>query len=55
VHVSGSEGEAKLWLVPDVEIAINHGLSSSQVSEILQVVKVKRDELFESWRRHFAD
>jgi hypothetical protein len=55
VHVSSSEGEAKFWLVPTVQIARNHGLSESQLSELMHLVEEKRDEILDAWRRHFAD
>ena len=43
VHVSGAEGEVKFWLVPDVEVAMNHGLSRRRLSELAHVVQEKRD------------
>lgn len=55
VHVSSPEGELKVWLIPEVKIALNHGLSKDQLSELIQVVKEKRDELFDAWRIHFTD
>ncbi len=53
--MSSSEGEVKFWLVPDVQIARNHGLSEIQLSDLKHVVEEKRDEILEAWRRHFTD
>jgi hypothetical protein len=54
VHVYCSDGEAKFWLEPAVELARNHGLSPVQVSELKSVVEEKRNELLNAWRTHFA-
>jgi hypothetical protein len=54
VHVSGAEGEVKFWLVPDVRVAMNHGLSERRVSELKRVVEEKRDGILDAWHSHFA-
>lgn len=54
VHVYCSDGEAKFWLEPVVELARNHGLSPVQVAELKSVVEEKRNELLNAWRAHFA-
>jgi hypothetical protein len=53
VHVHCSDGEVKIWLEPGVQIAYNHGLTPGQVSELLRVVRERRDEIIERWRSHF--
>ncbi len=54
VHVVCSDGEAKFWLEPGVELARNHGLSPVQVAELKSMVEEKRDELCNAWRAHFT-
>lgn len=54
VHVCCSEGEAKFWLEPFVELARNHGLTPVQVTELKSVVEEKRNELINAWRAHFG-
>lgn len=54
VHVPGTEGEAKFWLVPDVGVAMSHGLSERRVSELRRVVEERRDEILDAWRKHFT-
>ncbi|MEI8139941.1 MAG: DUF4160 domain-containing protein [bacterium] len=54
VHVYCSDGEAKYWLEPTVELARNHGLSPVQVTELKSIVEEKRNELLNAWRTHFA-
>ena len=54
MHVACTDGEIKLWLEPEVEVARNHGLSSEQLTELLRVVEERRDEIIERWRNHFS-
>jgi hypothetical protein len=54
VHVYCADGEAKFWLSPDVSLARNHGLKSSQISELGKVVEEHRDEITSAWREHFG-
>ncbi|NWG14662.1 MAG: DUF4160 domain-containing protein [Acidobacteria bacterium] len=54
IHVSGSNGEAKFWLEPAPGLARNYRLSETQIAELLAVVKERRDEFLDTWRRHFA-
>jgi len=53
VHVQCEDGEAKFWLEPDVELAKNYGLSAVQISEIVKVLKERKDEISSKWREHF--
>ena len=53
VHATCSDGEAKIWLEPEVQVASNHGLTAGQVNELLRVARERRDEIIERWRSHF--
>jgi hypothetical protein len=53
VHVSSSDGEAKFWIAPEVELAYNHGLSERQIQELKRVVEEHRHEIQDTWDRHF--
>lgn len=53
VHVFGPDGEVKIWLEPEVNVARNHVLSSEQLNELLRVVKERRDEILERWHSRF--
>ena len=55
VHVLSENGEAKLWIEPKVELAMQHGLKDHEVSEIIRVTEEKADEIRESWNSHFPD
>ena len=54
VHVYCSDGEAKFWLEPEVALANNHGIRSSELSTIERVVRERRDEIATAWRTHFG-
>ena len=53
VHVYCSDGEAKFWLEPEIELARNHGLSRKQIKIIEKIVEERQDEIRNSWQRHF--
>ena len=54
VHVSHPDGEAKLWLSPDVELANQAGLAEHVVSEAKQLVINHLQEIVDAWNKHFA-
>ena len=45
IHVAHTDGEAKFWLKPSIELAINQGLNSKQISEALMLVKNHEKEI----------
>jgi hypothetical protein len=53
IHVSGSSGEAKIWLEPDIELARSHGLSPRLVSRALALVREHEVEIRDAWNEHF--
>jgi len=53
VHVYCADGEAKLWLLPKVAVAGNHGLSQAQLNEVAGIVKDRKDEIAEAWHKYF--
>lgn len=54
IHVVHADGEAKIWIEPRIEVEKSHGLSSKQVSEILQLVIEHENEIRKSWSNHFG-
>ena len=55
VHVTHSDVEAKFWLEPAIEIAVNQGLSPKQVSEAFALVQSHREEIIDERRTHFRN
>jgi Domain of unknown function (DUF4160) len=53
VHVICTDGEAKYWLEPDLELANNHRLSRLQLKEIEHLIEEHYNEIKNSWREHF--
>lgn len=54
VHVVCSDGEAKYWLEPDIELAKNYKLSRAQLEEIEQLIEDHGDEIKRAWKKHFG-
>lgn len=54
VHVQSSEGEAKFWLEPAIELAHNCGLSERQLRSVKALIETHEDDIRSSWARHFG-
>ena len=53
VHVYSSNGEAKFWLEPVIALANSHGLTEKQLKEMKKIVEERKNEITESWEKHF--
>ena len=53
VHIISPDGEAKFWLDPKIELAVNKGLGSTELNELQKIVEERQNEIREHWRRHF--
>jgi hypothetical protein len=54
VHVVSSEGEAKFWLEPAIELAQNWGLTPSHLALAKQLIEARSDEVRAAWQQHFS-
>ena len=54
VHVAHPDGEAKFWLEPSVQLAVNIGLSPVQLKQAQTVVEAHIREIEDAWHRHFG-
>ena len=54
VHVAHPDGEAKFWLTPSIQLAVNVGLTQVQVRQAPAVVEAHIDEVKDAWQRHFG-
>ena len=54
VHVAHPDGEAKFWLTPDVHLAVNVGLSATQLRQAQSSVETHLKEIQHAWQRHFG-
>lgn len=53
IHVQTPDGEAKIWLEPEIELFNNYGIREAHLSEIIEIVKEKKDEFIQRWKSHF--
>ena len=53
VHIECEYGEAKFWVDPIVSLADYVGLNKNKLSEIQKIVEENRDEIIQSWKKHF--
>ena len=53
VHVACSDGEAKYWLEPRIELARNYRLSRPQLVEVEKIIEEHSDELGAAWQKYF--
>ena len=51
--INNTDGEAKFWLEPQIEMAMNQGLSKKQIHEALSLVQDHYEEITHAWRSHF--
>jgi Domain of unknown function (DUF4160) len=53
IHVQSADGEAKVWIEPEIEIARNYELSDQDLSRVLQLVIDHGQEIRDAWHKHF--
>lgn len=53
IHVSCAEGEAKFWIEPAIALATNYGLSQKELNKIQRIIEVHKNEIKDSWQKHF--
>jgi hypothetical protein len=54
VHVQGSEGEAKFWVDPKIELAQNYGMSRRSIASALRLIREHEHEIRAAWQAHFG-
>jgi Domain of unknown function (DUF4160) len=54
VHVSHTDGEAKFWLKPQIEMALNQGLNAQQIKAVTMLIEERQEEILNAWSRHFG-
>jgi len=53
VHVQHATGEAKFWLEPTVEVALNFGLTPQRLATALRYAGEHASEIRHAWQAHF--
>lgn len=54
VHVYTTQGEAKFWLEPSIELAQNYGLNRQALNKAQRLVEEHEDEIRKAWEKHFG-
>jgi hypothetical protein len=54
VHVSTPDGEAKIWLDPDLTLDWHHGIRPKDLNTAMRVAEEHRDDFKAAWQRYFA-
>lgn len=54
VHVVSSEGEAKFWLEPEIQLARNYRYNRQQLKVAESLIEDHYDELVGAWRNYFG-
>ena len=54
VHAQSSDGEAKFWLEPRIELAVNYRLAARDLGTIETLIVEREDDIRAAWYRHFG-
>ena len=54
IHADSSEGEAKFWLDPEIELARSHGLPERELTLLRKIVEEHEDVIRTAWNEHFG-
>jgi len=54
VHVARPGGDAKFWIIPNVELARNRGLTARELRLVQEIVKRRREDIVDAWNTFFA-
>lgn len=44
----------KIWIEPEIELAVSKGLNSRELKEVETQIKEKENEIREEWNKHFG-
>ena len=53
VHAYRSNGEAKFWIEPKIELAQNYGLTIRQLNTAHRLIMEHENEIRAAWKVHF--
>ncbi len=55
VHVRKGEAIAKIWILPNIQIADSYGLSSSELKQLANVTSKNKDLRLRNWNEYFGE
>ncbi|MBC8243991.1 MAG: DUF4160 domain-containing protein [Verrucomicrobia bacterium] len=53
IHVYSPDGEAKFWVEPEIELALNSGLRGTELRELEHQIREHEQQIRDAWREHF--
>ena len=54
IHIVSNGAEAKFWVEPNVEMAVNNGFGKIEINELGKLVKDNENKIRNSWNKHFG-
>ncbi len=55
VHVVSPDGEAKIWIEPEIKLSKFVGYSPKHLNELVKIVKENKDEIIAKWVTYFGE
>jgi hypothetical protein len=55
IHIQSSNGEAKFWLKPKIELAKNYKLTSKELKEVENIVNENHQDFLDKWSNYFEN
>ena len=53
IHIYSENGEAKFWLLPEIELAKNYNFTRHQLKDIEKIIEEHYDNITKAWDEHF--
>ena len=53
IHITKGDGNAKYWLVPEIEEAYSYGFTVRERRDIREAVKLNAASLIKKWNEYF--
>ncbi len=55
IHVRKGEATAKIWIVPNIQIAESYGLLPSELKELVIFAEEQKELIIRSWNEYFGE
>jgi len=53
IHVFSPDGEAKFWVEPEIELALNKGFRGTELKELEHQIREHEQQIRDAWHKHF--
>ena len=54
VHAQRTNGEAKFWIEPQIELAVDYELSQQQLNNARKLIEQHESKIRKAWQKHFG-